>query len=235
MSAQKPLMSAAESQRAEIENSGRQSYKTYLKRCLDGVSLFLSKWPTEIRQAKEAADAIWRFLPEIEVIRPLKIAYYVFNNEREGIYQKVKDQVVFLKEKGHDVTVLYRFRKPQFVDEISWEKAIQIPPDSNLADVLPGVEVVVGTSWMTMWDLMLCKQAEPVLVEVEEETFNLFDDPMAFGNMMELPIPIACLSEHVKNTLLLYGRDSTLTSCNDKLEKIFSLFGRMHRVSQVKA
>ncbi len=223
------------------KNAGPEQY---LKGCLDGVSLYLSKWPAEIRMAREAADGVWQVLPQIEIIRPLNIGYYVFERPSEEITAKLRDQITYLLNAGHKVTVFSRGSEGSVFE--SWfdidapEKLperlehVAIPHDTALSKLLSDQEVIIGTSWKAIWDLMLCTTAEPVVFEFEEKPFNLFNDPMAFGSMMELPVSMACLSEPVLNTLLLYGRNSVILPSNEDVERVISMFGRMHRQSRKK-
>jgi len=218
------------------------SAEQYVKTCLEGVSFYLSKWPAEIRLAREAADGVWQVLPQIEIIRPLNIGYYVFDRPSEEITAKLKDQITYLLDAGHKVTLFYRGEEvpicqsecenDAFEDVLEGFEFVSIPYDTPLAKSLSDQEVIVGTSWKTMWDLMLCTTAEPVVFELEEKPFNLFDDPMAFGSMMELPVSMACVSEPVLNTMLLYGRNSVILSSNEDAERVISMFGRMHRQSR---
>jgi RNAse (barnase) inhibitor barstar len=213
----------------------------YLKGCLEGVSLYLSKWPAEIRVAREAADGVWQVLPQIEIIRPLSIGYYVFERPSEEILARLRDQITYLLDAGHKVTVFSRGSDgsvfESWFDSDAPEKLperfehVAIPHDNALSKSLSDQEVIIGTSWKALWDLMLCTTAEPVAFEFEERPFNLFNDPMAFGSMMELPVSMACVSEPVLNTLLLYGRNSLVLSSNEDVERVISMFGRMHRQS----
>ncbi|MGI6628906.1 MAG: hypothetical protein ACOX4K_11275 [Bacillota bacterium] len=214
----------------------------YLKACLEGVSFYLSKWPAEIRVAREAADGVWQVLPQIEIIRPLNIGYYVHDRPSEEITAKLRDQMIYLLNTGHKVTVFSRGSEDLVYE--SWLESdapedasegfqcVGIPHDATLSESLSDQEIIVGTSWKTMWDLMLCTTAEPVVFEFEDKPFNLFTDPMAFGSMMELPVSTACVSEPVLNTLLLYGRNSVVASSNEDAERVISMFGRMHRQSK---
>lgn len=218
------------------------SAEQYIKTCLEGVSLYLSKWPAEIRVARGAADGVWQVLPQIEIIRPLNIGYYVWDHVSEEIAAKMRGQITYLLDKGHRVTLFYRGEEVPLCESgcendafegiLEEFECVSIPYDTSLAKSLSDQEVIVGTSWKTMWDLMLCTTAEPVVFEFEERPFNLFNDPMAFGSMMELPVSMACVSEPVLNTLLLYGRSSVVLSSDEDAERVISMFGRMHRQSR---
>ncbi|QUL98996.1 MAG: hypothetical protein IMF26_02690 [Candidatus Fermentithermobacillus carboniphilus] len=233
MSHQEAFGQAGEGIGGARESAGGFNLDLHLKKCLVQVSSFVSRWADEIREARSAADGVWKILPGIDIIRPLNIAYYVISDDREEIRGRIRSQVTQISEKGHNVVILHRDDKLNWLDKpFSRSFAgtfLKVPKDATLNDIMPQVDVVVGTSWMSMWDLMLCKNAEPVVFEMEERTFDLLRDPVAFGSMMELPVPLVSFSEPVFNTFLLYGRESVLPDSVEDVERILSLFARMHR------
>lgn len=210
--------------------------EAYLVRCLDGIRFFLSRFSSEVRDAREAADNLWQVLDQFEPIRPLSIAYYLFDDSGDRPKGKILSQLAYLQAKGHDVSVLFRGGAPEWVrSAVPDDRLVEVPPDAGIDAALPEVDVLVGTSWTTAWDIMLCKRAEPVLLETEDDTFRLFANPTAFGSVVELPVPIACVSEPVRTALVLYGRSPALVESDEDAERIISLAGRMHRSGMAHA
>lgn len=212
------------------ENKAREDY---LLKCLDSARSFLSKYLSEVRDAREAADNVWQVLREMEPLRPLTVAYYLFDDCRDEVQPRIASQLRYLQDQGHQVFILFRGDAPLWVrDAVSPQDLIEVAPESGIEAVLPDVDVLVGTSWKTAWDVMLCRRAEPILLETEADTFKLFSDPTAFGYVMELPVPVACVSEPVRNALTLYGRSPALAVTDEEVERVISLAARMHRSAQ---
>ncbi len=209
---------------------GAKAREAYFARCLDGMRFFLSRFSSEVRDAREAADGLWRVLGQLELVCPLSVAYYLFDDCAGEARGKIQSQLAYLQGKGHEVFVLFRGEPPDWVHEaVPGNRLVEVPPDSGIDGVLPQVDVVVGTSWTTAWDIMRCRGAEPVLLETEGDTLKLFTNPTAFECVVELPVPVACVSEPVKTALVLYGRSPVLVSSDAEVEKIISLAARMHR------
>lgn len=159
--------------------------------------------------------------PMKDDVRPLRIGYYFVHLKPTGGMRVIVEQVNRLVEAGHDVTVFYRAHEssPLLPDWIHCNpsRTVRIPLEARLHEVLgetPRLDVMVGTFWTQLWELMQCTTTEVVYYEQGHE--NLFDDPNcrglqpAFELMIRLPVPVMAVSRAANEALRKRGRSGVL-------------------------
>ncbi|HHY39173.1 MAG TPA: glycosyltransferase family 4 protein [Clostridia bacterium] len=207
---------------------------------LKEVAAFYRKAEGDLIKACGIADAIWSESElcdsainlsagslSAETIHPMRIGYYFIHLKPTGGMRVIVEQVNRLVEAGHDVTVFYRADEgsPLLPDWIQCNpsRVVRIPLESRLheaiaeaPDEVRELDVIVGTFWTQLWELMQCATTEVVYYEQGHE--NLYEDPNfkglqpAFELMIRLPVPIMAVSRTVNQALKKRGREGVLVS-----------------------
>ncbi|HHY95048.1 MAG TPA: glycosyltransferase [Firmicutes bacterium] len=211
----------AHEQDPEIERV--QWERRHFSRSLKEAAAFVREREGELKAAARLADSIWSDLTDTDTIRPMKIGYYFVHEKPTGGMRVVVEQVNQLVEMGHDVTVFYRTHEssPIMPDWIQCNpsRVVRVPLEARLHEVLgqvPDIEVLVGTFWTQLWELMQCTAVNVVYYEQGHE--NLYDDPnfkglqVPFEIMIRLPVPLMAVSHAVNEALARRGRQGILVN-----------------------